>query len=140
MQFKEEKETLPVSGKRIADIISRNLATLVMFFFFSCSRDSSLQYVYKKSSLQKFTFKAFRFRYVASERLYVHCKVVTCRMSDVGSVCDRGCKEDRRQRRENTKFIMDKDVFLSLGPVTFQDQGEGQYEEIIILLVVIHAV
>lgn len=35
---------------------------------------------------------------------------------------------------------MDKDVFLSLGPVTFQDQGEGQYEEIIILLVVIHAV
>jgi len=89
-----------------------------------CSRDSSLQYVYKKSSLQKFTFKAFRFRYVVSERLYVHCKVVTCRMSDVGSVCDRGCKEDRRQRRENTKLIMDKDVFLSLGPVTFQDQGE----------------
>ena len=35
---------------------------------------------------------------------------------------------------------MDKDVFLSIGPVTFQDQGEGQYAEIIILLVVIHAV
>lgn len=61
-------------------------------------------------------------------------------MSDVGSECDRGCKQDRRQKRENTKLIMDKDVFLSLGPVTFQDKGEGQYEEIIILLVVIHAV
>lgn len=35
---------------------------------------------------------------------------------------------------------MDKDVFLSLGPVYFQDQSEeGQYKKRTILLVVTHA-
>ena len=92
---------------------------------FSCSRDSTLQYLYKKSSIQKFTFKAFNFRHVMSSRLYVHCKVVTCRQSDTGSVCDRGCTEGSRHRRENKAFIMDKEVFLSLGPVNFQNQSEG---------------
>ena len=58
----------------------------------------------------------------------MHCEVVTCRRSDSWSVCQRGCTEDRRRRRENKAFIMDKDVFLSLGPVNFQDQSEGQYK------------
>ena len=70
----------------------------------------------------------------------MHCKVVTCRRSDIGSVCDRGCKKDRRNRRENKRFIMDKHVFLSVGPVTFQDQGEGQYGKRTILPGIIHAV
>jgi len=70
----------------------------------------------------------------------VHCKVVTCRRSDIGSVCDRGCKKDRRHRRETERLIMDKDVFLSIGPVRFQDQGEGWYEKRNIFLVVIQTV
>lgn len=32
MQLNEDKENLPVTGRRIAEIISRNLATYVMFF------------------------------------------------------------------------------------------------------------
>ncbi|KAL9964298.1 hypothetical protein ACROYT_G027919 [Oculina patagonica] len=96
-----------------------------------CSRDASLQYLYEKSPLQKFTFKAFRFRDVLSRRLYVHCEVVTCRRSDSWSVCERGCKKDGRQRREDKAFIMDKDVFLSLGPVNFQDQTEESHEPVV---------
>ena len=77
--------------------------------------------------MQNFTFKAFQFREVPSERLYMHCQVVTCRESDTGSVCDRGCIKNGRRRRENRAFIMDKEVFLSLGPVSRQEQDKGEY-------------
>ena len=56
----------------------------------------------------------------------MHCQVVTCRQSDTGSVCDRGCREGGRHRRESKAFIMDKEVFLSLGPVSFQDKIKGE--------------
>ncbi|XP_074633113.1 uncharacterized protein LOC141891945 isoform X3 [Acropora palmata] len=88
-----------------------------------CPRDSKLQYTYQKSATQKFSFQSFKFRHVPSPRLYVHCDVVTCRSSDAGSVCDMGCKENaRRRRRESQPYIMEEDVFLSLGPVNFQDR------------------
>ncbi|XP_068685203.1 uncharacterized protein [Montipora foliosa] len=86
-----------------------------------CPRDSTLKYTYQKSSTQKFSFQAFKFRQVPSSRLYVHCKVDTCRSSDSGSVCDMGCVEDTRRRREIQAYMMDKDVFLTLGPVNFRD-------------------
>ncbi|XP_044180269.1 uncharacterized protein LOC114951964 isoform X3 [Acropora millepora] len=97
-----------------------------------CPRDSTLQYTYQKSSTQKFSFQSFKFRHVPSPRLYVHCDVVTCRSSDAGSVCDMGCKENtRRRRRESEPYIMDEDVFLSLGPVNFQDRTENTWTSII---------
>ena len=95
--------------------------------FLSCPRDSTLKYIYKKSSTQKFTFKAFKFRNVSSLRMHVHCDVVTCRSSDTGSVCDKGCAERKRLRRENKPYIMDKDVFLSLGPVNFEEETAGWF-------------
>ena len=124
----ENKETIANAWQQTCHRNLKSESYNFIFLFLSCSHDSSLRYVYKKSPVQKFTFQAFRFRDVVSKRLYVHCKVVTCRRSDTGSVCDRGCTKDRRHRRENKRIIMDKDVFLSLGPVKFQDQGEGQYE------------
>ncbi|XP_067044892.1 uncharacterized protein [Acropora muricata] len=97
-----------------------------------CPRDSTLQYTYQKSATQKFSFQSFKFRHVPSPRLYVHCDVVTCRSSDAGSVCDMGCKENtRRRRRESEPYIMDEDVFLSLGPVNFQDRTENTWTSII---------
>lgn len=89
-----------------------------------CSRDSTLQYDYKKSPIQNFTFKAFQFRKVVSERLYVHCQVVTCRESDTDSVCHRGCRKNGRRKRENKALILDEKVFLSLGPVSRQEQNK----------------
>ncbi|PFX28983.1 uncharacterized protein LOC111325548 [Stylophora pistillata] len=100
-----------------------------------CSRDSTLQYDYKKSPIQNFTFKAFQFRGVVSERLYVHCQVVTCRESDTDSVCERGCRKNGRRRRENKAFIMDEEVFLSLGPVSRQEQNKtSEHHDLVVYI------
>lgn len=117
------RQPITLEDKNEWHISIQSIVTCVLLIFNSCPRDSTLQYTYQKSATQKFSFQSFKFRHVPSPRLYVHCDVVTCRSSDAGSVCDMGCKENtRRRRRESEPYIMDEDVFLSLGPVNFQDR------------------
>ena len=91
-------------------------------FIFSCPRDPTIVYNYEKSAIQKFSMKAFKFRRFPTSRVYVHCNVETCRRADTDSVCETGCVENGRRRRENKPYIMDKELFLSLGPVKFKLQ------------------
>ena len=107
--------------------VAEGLLTYVFnLFIFSCPRDPTIVYNYEKSAIQKFSMKAFKFRRFPTSRVYVHCNVETCRRADTDSVCETGCVENGRRRRENKPYIMDKELFLSLGPVKLQQKKPGK--------------
>lgn len=93
-------------------------------FFFSCSKDNTLQYQYGQRSEHFFNLDAFRFTESFSD-IYVHCKLTICRKDDDESRCAKGCQPTKRRKRSAEE---DFGASLYIGPlkpkVVENDAGE----------------
>ena len=118
--------TLVILRKRSKD---RMIGPKWSTFFGRCTSDKYLEYEYKKSASQSFSFLGFRFK-SGYQDVYIHCKLTVCRSDNQESKCEKGCKkgENESRKKRDVKEGYQVDVFV--GPVKLkEDEGKGNYRK-----------
>ncbi|XP_078381598.1 ZP domain-containing protein-like [Oculina patagonica] len=93
----------------------------------ACPIDKYLEYEYKKSATQSFSFLAFRFK-SGYQDVYIHCKLTVCRSDDQESKCEKGCQEDENDSRKKRDITEGYSADLYVGPIKIQEEQENAME------------
>lgn len=100
----------------------------------SCRRDGTLEYEYKVSNQQRFSFQAFRF-VDEFQTIYLRCNVLVCHVTSDDSRCTRGCLSPvRRKRREAAKedgaYERGSQVYsLVVGPIAKKEEDTDETQK-----------
>lgn len=93
----------------------------------ACPSDKYLEYEYKKSASQSFSFLAFRFK-SGYQDVYIHCKLTVCRSDDQESKCEKGCKEGENESRKKRGVTEGYRVDVYVGPIKIKEDERKAME------------